>query len=177
MKYSIVLLLTIALANPAFAQGPFDQVHQIEAQQKQAVAAERAERDRQNALLDERRAAEWAAERKAQRTAQQNSQRRAAEANKVRNIEQQRLRSRSEKIEDEANALELEERKLKLQTLKAKAARTDDYIDAELKERAAKTDVIQSNADATRDVSSGTRSLLQDTGKADVNRSNKLFGN
>jgi hypothetical protein len=36
---------------------------------------------------------------------------------------------------------------------------------------------VQSKADATRNVSAGTKSLLEDTGKADVNRSSKLFGN
>ena len=73
-------------------------------------------------------------------------------------------------------ALELEERRLALQAKRARTARANDYIDAELRDSAARTDVIQSEADSARNVTSGAKSLLEDTGKADVNRSSRLFG-
>lgn len=60
---------------------------------------------------------------------------------------------REESFEDELRALELEERRLALQAKKAKVVRANDYIDAELRDSAARTDVIQSEADATRNVS------------------------
>ncbi|MGC6746505.1 DUF5384 family protein [Escherichia coli] len=37
----------------------------------------------------------------------------------------------------------------------------NDFIEQELKERAAKTDVIQSEADANRNISTGSKDLLQ----------------
>jgi len=73
-------------------------------------------------------------------------------------------------------ALELEERRLALQAKKAKVARANDYIDAELRDSAARTDVIQSNADSARNVTSGAKSLLEDSGKAEVKRAGSLFG-
>ncbi len=90
--------------------------------------------------------------------------------------EEKRQRTREESYEDELRALELEERRLALQAKKAKVARANDYIDAELRDSAARTDVIQSEADATRNVSSGAKSLMEDAGEAEVNRSNSLFG-
>lgn len=90
--------------------------------------------------------------------------------------EEKRQRTREESFEDELRALELEERRLALQAKKAKVVRANDYIDAELRDSAARTDVIQSEADATRNVSSGAKSLMEDTGEAEVNRSNSLFG-
>ncbi|MNC53026.1 hypothetical protein D3C75_1024060 [compost metagenome] len=86
------------------------------------------------------------------------------------------MQTREEGFEDELRALELEERRLQLQAKKAQVARANDYIDAELRDSAARTDVIQSNADSARNVTSGTKSLLEDAGKAEVNRSNSLFG-
>ena len=111
-----------------------------------------------------------------QQVAQQAAAQKAAAQRQVQDAENQRVRSREESFEDELRALELEERRLELQAKRARAARANDYIDAELRESAAKTDVIQSDADALRNLSSGTKALLEDSGKAEVNRSNRLFG-
>ncbi|EFB9862418.1 hypothetical protein CV519_004464, partial [Escherichia coli] len=53
-----------------------------------------------------------------------------------------------------------------LQAKAARVQRENDFIEQELKERAAKTDVIQSEADANRNISTGSKDLLQSEGKA-----------
>ena len=51
---------------------------------------------------------------------------------------------------------------------------TTGPLEADLSEQAARTDVVQSNADASRDLALGNKALLEDTGKAEVNRSMEL---
>ncbi|PSS50141.1 DUF5384 family protein [Pseudomonas sp. BBP2017] len=175
MKH-IVLGTALALSAVTATAGQFDQLYQIEQQTKQKEAALETERLRQAAAAQQRAESREAAARQ-QRAA---SQRAAAQAAAVRQqaqaAEQKRVLTREEGFEDELRALELEERRLQLQAKKAQVARANDYIDAELRDSAARTDVIQSNADSARNVTSGTKSLLEDAGKAEVNRSNSLFG-
>jgi hypothetical protein len=156
--------------------GPFDQLERIETEHAQVQA------DRQAAAQQQwqaHRAAVEAREKAARQTravAHQKAAERAEAQRQAVAAENARLRSRAETREDEAHALEIEERKLRLQTLKAKADRSNDYIDAELRSSAAKADVVQSEADANRNISSGTKALLEDTGKASVNKSTRWFG-
>lgn len=175
MKH-IVLGSALALLTVPVLAGQFDELYQIEQQTKQAEAAAEAERLRQAAAAQERADAREAAARQQQAAAQRAAQQRAAEQRQVQAAEEKRQRTREESYEDELRALELEERRLALQAKKAKVARANDYIDAELRDSAARTDVIQSEADATRNVSSGAKSLMEDAGEAEVNRSNSLFG-
>lgn len=178
----IVLASTLALVAGHGIAGPFDQIHSVEMDNKRAEAAAQAERQRQ---ADAARAQQDAREEKLRRE-RLAAEQKARQVQKARQEEQQRLRleqageekrlrARDEQYEDTQRELQLEEAKLKLQMLKAKAARSNEYIDAELRESAAHTDVIQSGADATRNVSSGAKSLLEDSGEAEVNRSKKLF--
>ena len=167
---------TLLLALDAQA-GPFDQLQQIETEHAQAQADRHAAAQRH---WQERQAAAEArdkAARQASAIAHKKAAERAAAQRQAAATENQRLRTRAEAREDEAHALAIEERKLRLQTLKAKADRSNDYIDAELRSRAAKADVVQSEADANRNISSGTKALLEDTGTASVNKSNKWVGN
>jgi hypothetical protein len=53
-----------------------------------------------------------------------------------------------------------------LDMAKAKAKRANDFIDAQLKRDAAETDVVQSAADASRNVTSGVKNLMTSEGKA-----------
>lgn len=175
MKH-IVLGSALALLTVPVLAGQFDELYQIEQQTKQAEAAAEAERLRQAAAAQARADAREAAARQQQAAAQRAAQQRAAEQRQVQAAEEKRQRTREESYEDELRALELEERRLALQAKKAKVARANDYIDAELRDSAARTDVIQSEADATRNVSSGAKSLMEDAGEAEVNRSNSLFG-
>jgi len=168
---SVLALLTMpTLANQ------FDNLHQIEQQTKQAEAASEAERIRQAAAERARDEARSAADRRQRAVAQQAAQQKAFEQRKTQELEHKRVQTREEGFEDEVRAMDLEERRLALQAKRARAARTNDYIDAELRDSAARTDVIQSEADSARNVTSGAKSLLEDTGKAEVNRSSRLFG-
>ncbi|MGY4491775.1 DUF5384 family protein [Pseudomonas sp. TE3610] len=165
MARLIIVAALAALAAEAQA-GPFDQLHQIEVQQQQVQAAEQA-----------KATAREEAEQRARRASQARAAEQAAAKRKVLAREQARQRARTEQHQDEEHALDIEERKLRLQTMKAKADRANEYVDAELRGKAAQTDVVQSQADAMRNLSSGTKTLLEDAGKAEVNRSKKLFGN
>jgi len=175
MKHIVLGSVLALLAMPTLA-GQFDNLYQIEQQTKQAQANAEAERLRQAAADRAREEARSAADRRQRAVAQQAAQQRALEQRKTQELEHKRVQTREEGFEDELRALELEERRLALQAKRARTARANDYIDAELRDSAARTDVIQSEADSARNVTSGAKSLLEDTGKADVNRSSRLFG-
>lgn len=186
MKH-IVLGSVLALLTMPTLANQFDNLHQIEQQTKQAEAASEAERIRQasaerarneaRSAADQRqRAVAQQADQRQRAVAQQAAQQKAFEQRKAQELEHKRVQTREESFEDEQRALDLEERRLALQAKRARAARTNDYIDAELRDSAARTDVIQSDADSARNVTSGAKSLLEDTGKAEVNRSSRLFG-
>ncbi|MQT28827.1 MULTISPECIES: DUF5384 family protein [Pseudomonas] len=175
MKH-IVLGSVLALFTMPTLANQFDNLHQIEQQTKQAEAASEAERIRQASAERARDEARSAADRRQRAVAQQAAQQKAFEQRKTQELEHKRVQTREEGFEDEVRAMDLEERRLALQAKRARAARTNDYIDAELRDSAARTDVIQSEADSARNVTSGAKSLLEDTGKAEVNRSSRLFG-
>lgn len=175
MKHIVLGSVLALLAMPTLA-GQFDNLYQIEQQTKQAEAAAEAERIRQAAAERSREEARSAADRRQRAVAQQAAQQRALEQRKTQELEHKRVQTREEGFEDELRALELEERRLALQAKRARTARANDYIDAELRDSAARTDVIQSEADSARNVTSGAKSLLEDSGKAEVNRSSRLFG-
>ena len=175
MKH-IVLGSVLALLTMPTLANQFDNLHQIEQQTKQAEAASEAERIRQASAERARDEARSAADRRQRAVAQQAAQQKAFEQRKTQELEHKRVQTREEGFEDEVRAMDLEERRLALQAKRARAARTNDYIDAELRDSAARTDVIQSEADSARNVTSGAKSLLEDTGKAEVNRSSRLFG-
>ena len=80
---------------------------------------------------------------------------------------------RDQNYEDQLRALEIEQKKLDLQSEQAKVARSNEYIDQDLKSEAAKTDFVQSQADANRNVSSGIKTLLEKTGDAEVKQAGK----
>lgn len=174
MKHIVLGTALALLSLPALAN-QFEQLHQIEQQTRQAEAFAEAERLRSAAAAEAQAEAREAASRRARAAAQQAAQAKAAAQRQSQEQEATRVRTREEGFEDELRALEIEERRLELQAKRAKAARANDYIDAELRDSAARTDVIQSNADATRNVTSGAKTLMEDAGAAEVNRSKRLF--
>ena len=176
MKRIVLTSLLSVLAMPALAS-QFDQLRQIEVQHEQAQAAERAAQLRQAEAARARQEAKEAAYRRNKLAAQERARLSALEQRKAEEAEEKRQRGRAERFEDEDRELELEERRLRLQALKAKAARANDYIDAELRESAAKTDVIQSEADSARNVTSAPTPLLQYTAAADINRATRVCAN
>jgi len=175
MKH-IVLGTVLALSAATAAAGQFDQLYQIEQQTKQSEAALETERLRQAAAAQQRAESRDAAARQQRAAAQRAAAQQAAVRQQAQAVENKRVQTREEGFEDELRALELEERRLNLQAKKAKVARSNDYIDAELRDSAARTDVIQSNADSARNVTSGAKSLLEDAGTAEVKRAGSLFG-
>lgn len=175
MKH-FVLGTALVLSAATAAAGQFDQLYQIEQQTKQSQAALETERLRQAAAAEQRAEAREAAARQQRAASQRAAAQRAAEKQQAQAAEHKRVQTREEAYEDDLRALELEERRLALQAKKAKVARANDYIDAELRDSAARTDVIQSNADSARNVTSGAKSLLEDSGKAEVKRAGSLFG-
>ena len=173
----IVLGFCCALASlPLLAANQFDQLHVLEQQHQQEVEAATAEHARQVAAEQARVAEQAKAEQRQQQEAQRLAANRASAQRKEQQAEVQRLRSREEQYQDEIRAIELESRQLDLQAKRAEVKRKDDYIDADLSEQAARTDVVQSSADANRNLALGNKALLEDTGEAEVNRSNRLFG-
>lgn len=84
-------------------------------------------------------------------------------------------KKRDQSYEDELRKLELEERKLELARKKARVSREDEFIEQELKREAAKTDVIQSDADAARNVSGGAKIFLEKEGEARVKKESGFF--
>jgi hypothetical protein len=95
----------------------------------------------------------------------------AQEAAYKKSLENERLsdKVRVQTQEDEDRAIELELKMAQLQEIKAlslaKAQRANELLDAELAEKKANTDVIQSGADATRNVSEGTKELQAGIGR------------
>jgi len=141
------------------------------AQEQSLEDARQARFDREAREEHARRAriAAASAERQRQRDA-------AAAAEKSRVLaENQADKKRDQSYEDELRQLELEQRKLALKREATRVAREDDYIDQDLKSRAARTDVIQSEADATRNLSQGGRDLMQSEGKAREKKAGSWF--
>jgi hypothetical protein len=131
-------------------------------QQEQQAAEERARRAEEQAIAQKQRDAEEARRRasadKAEAAARQQRETVAKE------------KQRNQAYEDELRKMSLEEKQLELQTKKAKVKRADDYIDQELNREKARTDVIQSEADATRNVSSGAKNMMTGIGKGEENK-------
>ena len=82
-----------------------------------------------------------------------------------RKFEQQKDKEREQAFEDKLRQQELEAREADLAMKKAKAKRADDFAQSELNREKAKTDVIQSEADATRNISEGSKNLQTGQGQ------------
>jgi hypothetical protein len=84
-------------------------------------------------------------------------------------------KKRDQGYQDQLRALDVQQKALAVEAEKARVARSNEYIDQELKEKAAQTDVIKSEADSNRDLSQGTKTLLEKTGDAEVKSQSGLF--
>ncbi|MDU7958844.1 MAG: DUF5384 family protein, partial [Escherichia coli] len=58
---------------------------------------------------------------------------------------------------------------------KPRVKRENEFIDQELKHKVAQTDVVQSEADANRNMTEGGRDLMKSVGKAEENKSDSWF--
>lgn len=153
----VVAFLTVLFASNAFAQQSLhDQINAVEEVQEQNEAESRAAQEAQQRHLAVQKAA--AEDLKRQKAAQ-------AAADK----------KRDQEYEDKLRELDLQSKSLEVEGQKARVARANEYIDQELKEKAATTDVIKSQADASRNLSEGTKDFLEKSGDAAVKKQSGLF--
>lgn len=162
----LAVLLLISAATMAGAQTPLqsqiDAVYNAQERNRRAEQAAweaqqeaiRRETARQNAIARGRAEAAAAAQR---------AQQAAIEADKKRN----------ESYEDQLRDLNIQRQKLQLQAEKARADRENEFIDQDLQRRAASTDVVRSEADANRNVSSGVKNYLDQVGQAEIKKQSR----
>ena len=134
------------------AQTLQQQIDSVYAVQEQQDAARRSAWDARQAALRAQQRQEHAAER-----AQQEA---SAARQRARNAAIAAEQARNTSYEDKLRAQELEMRSLALKAEQTRIGRENDYIDAELARRKAETDVVQSNADANRELASGLKTYL-----------------
>lgn len=186
MKRAIIGAVAFLSTSPAWAQNSMSsQISTIYAAQQRHEQAEQAERAVQEeaALSEQRQAQEAARERAAlnarhQHELEAHQQLLEAQEQARRDAQttaEQAARKRDDDYEDQNRAINLQERMVQLKVEQARAARSNDFIDHELQQKAAENDVIQSQADATRNFSSGARTLMEKTGDAEVASQSGLF--
>lgn len=144
-------------------QGKAEEQRLSDIQQEKINAAERLERQRRASAVAEanRKAAIASAEKKARRE-------------KI-EAEVKADKTRDHGYEDELRSLEIQKQKLALAREEARVKRENEFIDQELKNQAAHTDVIQSNADSNRNMSEGGRDLMKSEGKAREKKASGWF--
>ena len=164
---------TAVAANPW--QGAIDAQAQLDKQKAERLAKEEAQRQAQLA-------AQRAHEQKLAQIAAQQKAKAAAAAAKVRQAkEDERLadKARDQGYEDELRALALEEKRMELAhkkaMLEAQSKAADKYVEQDLNVRKAATDVIQSQADANRNITKGIQNNLESQGKAEEKRAGNWF--
>lgn len=158
MKKFIQIIFLFVMSSTSYAQSSLqDQISVLHNEQNKINAeenrrraiAQQQEQERQKLLSD-------------QQEAQLRAQRAAAAAR-----EKERLsdKVRNQSYEDENRQIDLELRRAALEKEKARAKRSNEYIDQELKREGAMTDVVQSQADAKRNVSQGEKEMMGGIGK------------
>ena len=165
------LAWTAARAQQPSLSSQIDSVYAVQQQQEQAAAAER-----QAAADAEAREEYKARQERALAAAEQRRRESAVEATEqAKEAEARADKDRDQKFEDQERQLQLQQQQLVLAAEKARVARENDYINRDLAKQDAETDVIKSQADATRSVSSGEKTLLEDDGTAAVKKQSGLF--
>ncbi|WP_086956640.1 DUF5384 family protein [Xenorhabdus innexi] len=178
MKKILISSLLISLSLPVFASSLQEQMFAIaqaenegKAEEQKQLAERQAQQEKAAKAERERKQREAAA-----RTAKIRKQEAAREAEKQRILAEAAAdKKRDQNYEDELRKLDLEMKKLELEKRTARVKRENEFIDQELKKEAAKTDVIQSDADVKRNLSSGTKSLLESVGKASEKEASGWF--
>lgn len=171
-----MLLFTACLSCTVHSQTSelASQIEAVKTEQEREKSAEQAHQAELRNQEDMRQAERHRQDEVAAQAQKRRDQAIAAQQAKVR-AERQRDAAHKQAYEDQRREIQLERERTELAVMKAKAARSNEYIDRELKSYDAQTDVIKSEADATRNISEGGRSLLQDTGKAQVKKASGWF--
>lgn len=171
MRLSVLALVMITVA-PAASLGQTlqDRIATVYQAQQEREARQRAAYAAQQAVIRREHEEELAVQkaRLAEVAARQRQQAAEAAADK----------KRDQSYEDKLRELNIERQELELQARKTAAGRENDYIDSDLARRAAETDVIRSGAedlrsqaDANRNVSSGVKHYLEQSGAAAIKKS------
>ncbi|MDX7987049.1 hypothetical protein FE392_06860 [Xenorhabdus sp. 12] len=178
VKETLISFLLVTLSAPVLASSLQDQLAQIAQAENEGKAEEQRQHEAQQAKLE--RAAKAEREKRQREAAARAEKARKQEAIKA--TEKQRVlaeakadKKRDQDYEDELRKLDIEMKKLELEKRSARVKRENDFIDQELKTQAAKTDVIQSEADVNRNLSSGGKALLESEGRARERQSSKWF--
>lgn len=162
-SYSASLQQQLSAVAQAESEGKQQEQMLLDAQQEKRDREVRAEQQRKMRVESARMAAD-----KKREAARQ-------EANRQRFAEQKADKVREQSYEDTLRSLDVEKRKLDLERETARVKRENDFIDQELKEKSAKTDVIQSEADAARNLSTGGKELMQSEGRAKEKKASGWF--
>ncbi|MBD2806025.1 DUF5384 family protein [Xenorhabdus szentirmaii] len=147
MKKIFISSLLVVISTSVFASSLQSQISAI----AQAENETKAEKQRQHAAQQAKREKASSAER-----AERERRHREAAADK----------KRDQDYEDELRKLDIEMKKLELEKQAIRVKRENDFIDQELKNQAANTDVIQSKADINRNLSSGGKAWLESEGRS-----------
>ncbi len=139
---------------------------QAEQKRKENLAIEQSNANRR--LQEKAIQANVEANKAADARAKDAANKRAAQEN-AENAERLKDKTRIQAAEDEEHELEIAAKKAELLQLQAisgaKAKRANELLDAELAHEKATTDVVQSTADATRNISEGNKELQIGMGK------------
>ena len=186
LKSSILLAALVSLGTSVSGQSLSEPLQAVKAAQERIKSDEEAKQRQQRAEMEARQKAVQERERERQEQAARTEKERQQQAYELEKkrieanqaIEKQRLdaareqqaraakeRARTQAYEDEQRRLDLMERKADLAGRRARADRSNDYIDRELSREDAKTNVVNSNADANRNLSEGGRDMLRGVGK------------
>jgi hypothetical protein len=185
--FALFVGVAVAIPAAAFGQTLQDQINAVYQAQQQQEAAQRAAYDaalrqrqeEQAAILRQRREAQAALLRQHEEELALKKARIDAEIAEQRQkvAEAAADKKQDQAYEDRLCNLNIEREELELEALKARAARENDYINSDLAHRAAETNVIQSQADkvrseaeANRNVSSGVKEYLSESGLAEVKK-------
>jgi Family of unknown function (DUF5384) len=170
MRMSVLALVLVAVA-PAASLGQTlqDQITAVYQAQQEQEARQRTAYAAQQAAIRRAHEEELAVQkaRLAQAAARQREQAVEVAADK----------KRDQSYEDKLRELNIQRQELELQAQKTVGSRENDYINSDLARRAAETDVIRSGAeklrsqaDANRNVSSGVKDYLDQSGAAAVKK-------
>lgn len=178
MKIIILSIILFSASASSLADSLQNQISAVAQAQQQGVNEENRERDAQQAILDreaqqesQRRAyAAALAEQRAKAIAAERKMRREKIENEAAND-----KKRDELYEDELRNLEIQKQKLAVAREDARVKRENEYIDQELKNQAANTDLIQSKADSNRNISEGGKDLMKSEGKAEEKKESSWF--
>ncbi|EGI6724814.1 hypothetical protein IGX55_004433 [Escherichia coli] len=165
----IIIPLILSFSGSSFANSLQEQLSAVAQAEQQGKAEEQRLMDIQREKIEENKRLEQ----KRRERARAEANRRSAIASAERKAHRERIeaelkadKNRDQKYEDELRKLEIEKQKLALAREEARVKRENEFIDQELKNKAAQTDVIQSHADSNRNISEGGKDLMKSEGKA-----------